>query len=47
MAAERPKCVMKKPKRFSEEFSRSMTVTKTEARKGDKKLYDEKGNGDG
>ena len=40
MTAERPKCVMKKPKRFAEEFSRSMTVTKTEARKGAKRLFD-------
>ena len=40
MAAERPKRVVKKPKRFVEEFSPSMTVEKTEARKGDKKLHD-------
>ena len=43
MAAERPKRVVKKPRRFVEEISngllsRSMTVKKTEARKGDKKL---------
>ena len=40
MAAERPKRVVKKPKRFVEEFRRSMTVKTTDARKGDKKLYD-------
>ena len=40
MAAERPKRVVKKPKRFVEEFSRSMTVKKTETQEGDKKLYD-------
>ena len=40
MAAERPKHVVKKPKRFVKEFSRSMTVTKTEARKGAKRLFD-------
>lgn len=39
MTAERPRRV-KKPKRFAEELSRSMTVQKTEAPKGDKKLYD-------
>ena len=40
MAAERAKRVVKKPNRFAEEFSRSMAVKKTEARKRDKKLYD-------
>ena len=40
MAAERPKLVVKKPKRFAEEFSGSMTVKKTEARKKDKQLCD-------
>ena len=40
MAAKRPKRVVKKTKRFVEEFSRSMTVNKTEAQKRYKKLYD-------
>ena len=40
MAADRPKRVVKKPKRFVEEFRRSMTVKTTEARKVYKKLYD-------
>ena len=40
MAEERPKRVATKPKRFAEEFSRSMTVKKTEARKRDKRLYE-------
>ena len=37
MTAGRPKRVVKKPMRFVEEFSRSMTVKKTETPKGDKK----------
>ena len=40
MAAERLKRVVKKLKRFVEEFSRSIKLRKTEAREGDKKLYD-------
>ena len=40
MAAERPKGVVKKPRQFAAEFSRSMTVKKTEARKRGNKLYD-------
>ena len=39
-AEERSKRVVKKPKRFAEEFRQSMTVKKTEARKRYKKLYD-------
>ena len=37
MAAEKPNRVVKKPKRFAEEFSRSITVKNTEARNRDKK----------
>ena len=40
MAAERLKRVVKKPKRFVWEFSRSIELKKTDAREGDKKLYD-------
>ena len=40
MAAEKPNRVVKKLKRFAEEFSRSITVKNTEARNRDKKkLY--------
>ena len=34
--------MVKKPKRFVREFSRSIELKKTDARKGDKKLYDVK-----
>ena len=39
-AEKRSKRVVKKPKRFAEEFRQSMTAKKTEARKRYEKLYD-------